>query len=202
MRRTKNILPVAAAFVVLVALCLCFFAWNLQRSLGKVDWKGFAELVEAPLGTTVTRSAVRRVWPPASAPAPSSRKAASGWTAANPERIREGDALARTYVAALAVGRVALRYVNRGSSLPATSLALVDVESKQKVDGWGHAFCLVKVDGRIAVVSGGPDAKKTVACQRRGIDAGDIIKLKPAILYEYPAGTLVLVMRPTEARSG
>src|SRR5882762_887816 len=41
---------------------------------------------------------------------------------------------------------------------PITSAEVSSLRPEQRLDAWGHPFCLVTIDSRLAVISGGPEA--------------------------------------------
>ncbi len=44
-----------------------------------------------------------------------------------------------------------------GKPIPETSDKIDSLKPEYKLDAWGHAFCILDIGGRIAVVSGGPE---------------------------------------------
>jgi|SRR5271157_1448309 len=193
MRKAKSIGVVVAVLAVVSLPSYWFVMWNLHRSLEKADWQGLADLIKAPLGEVVTKPAVTQQASKANQTSPSPHSNPTGWAYAKPEDIKRGARRADTYVAAVAVGNAATSQLSQGVSLPRTSSDLTSVESRYRLDPWGHPFCLAEVKGRVAVISLGPSAEARPTCHELEISHKDLAALPAGWLYQYPSGALVLL---------
>jgi hypothetical protein len=190
MRKAKSIAVMLAVLAILSLASYWFLTWNLQRSLEKADWQGLDDIIKAAIGEAVTKAAVTEETPGTST-LRNTKEARGGNT--KPDEIKSAARRADTYVAALKVGNVAISLRSQGASLPATSSGLSAVEPRLRLDAWGHPFCLVEADGRVAVISSGSSAMMSSKCQEVEISRQDLVRLPSDKLYQYPSGALVLL---------
>jgi len=64
----------------------------------------------------------------------------------------------------------------------------------QRVDAWGHAFCLLRRANIVVVVSAGPNATSSPVCKDIRVTAEELAQLPRARLLESPAGYLILAL--------
>jgi hypothetical protein len=90
------------------------------------------------------------------------------------------------------------------SSSPGTGTRAVSSSSlrgiipQEKLDAWGHAFCVIRAADRTVLISGGPDVSETISCQRIRMSPADVHAITPPSIKQRPDGSLVLAFsRPT-----
>lgn len=84
------------------------------------------------------------------------------------------------------------------SSSPGTGTSAVSSSSlrggipQEKLDAWGHAFCVIRAADRIVLISGGPDVSETINCQRIRMSPADVRAITAPSIKQRPDGSLVL----------
>lgn len=61
-------------------------------------------------------------------------------------------------------------------------------------DPWGHPLCVLRRGDTVAVISGGPNARSSPACQDISMSEDELSKLPRARLLETPGGNFILVV--------
>ncbi len=140
----------------------------MKRSLRHTDFSPLGELFKARLGEVVTI--------PASEPA----------------NLNEDARLFDTYQKASQVVRAAVEPHFRGK-LPKASTELSTLSLRDRLDGWGNAFCLVEANGRVAAISTGPRPVERASCSDLPIDLRQLNNLPSGKLYRYASGVLVFL---------
>jgi hypothetical protein len=83
--------------------------------------------------------------------------------------------------------------------VPLSAANLEKIDSRIRLDGWGHPFCLVETKDRLAIFSGGRAGFGPGACEEVKPLESDISRLKTGVLNLYPSGVSVLVIaNPTQ----
>jgi hypothetical protein len=113
----------------------------------------------------------------------------------DPEKFKRYGALLETATNAFAVGD-AIRQLQSSAALPSDSLGLTSLRDDQKVDSWGHPYCLLASGNLIAIVSLGPEAKTPAFCRSLTISKKDIFSA-PRKLFEHPSGEVVMIVDRT-----
>jgi hypothetical protein len=110
----------------------------------------------------------------------------------DPEKYKMNAEVFETYANALNVGRAALNN-SVSERPPITSAELVSLTPDKRLDAWGHPFCVMVVDSRIAVISGGFRADTRIPCEDSGISKREI-RSSQRHFCETPSGELVSVV--------
>jgi len=110
----------------------------------------------------------------------------------DPERFRGYSNLLDTALNASIVGDAALQ-MRLPSAMPSTSEGITSVRRDQKIDSWGHPFCLMAAGDRFAVISAGPDATTPISCLNLHIAKKEILSSERK-LYQRPSGEVVLIL--------
>lgn len=110
----------------------------------------------------------------------------------DPQKFKRYADMLDTAMNAKQVGDVVLR--QGGSHLPRTSEPL-QMEANLKVDAWGSPFCIIPIDEKVAVVSGGPSR---LSCDALPLTPEQIAKSKRN-LYAGPSDVVVVIaLRPQQ----
>ncbi|HVA16182.1 MAG TPA: hypothetical protein VMV59_00565 [Candidatus Dormibacteraeota bacterium] len=109
----------------------------------------------------------------------------------NPEKFRRYAKLYETAQNAFRLGQ-SVQEQGRAFHLPITSFSL-NVPADQKVDAWGHPYCISRTDGGIAVVSGGPGAP-SFSCAQQRTHSSEISKSSRAV-FQTRLGEVVVVTK-------
>ena len=110
----------------------------------------------------------------------------------DPQKFKRYADMLDTAMNAKQVGDVVLR--QGGSHLPRTSEPL-QMEANLKVDAWGSPFCIIPIDEKVAVVSGGP---LRLSCDALPLTPEQIAKSKRN-LYAGPSDVVVVIaLRPQQ----
>jgi hypothetical protein len=118
----------------------------------------------------------------------------------DPERFKKYGALLEAALNAFAVGD-AVRQIPASVKLPSDSLGVMSLGGDQKIDAWGHPYCLLASANRIAIISLGPKAKMPASCRNFSISKRDIFSAHRK-LYERPSGEVILIVdRSSQKRS-
>jgi hypothetical protein len=81
-----------------------------------------------------------------------------------------------------------------------SSLAADYISPEKRLDPWNHAFCLLRRDNTLAVISAGPMAPSSPVCKNIQITAEELGKLPHMKLMQSPAGFLFLVAELQDQR--
>jgi hypothetical protein len=118
----------------------------------------------------------------------------------DPERFKKYGALLETALNAAAIGD-ALLQMPASSKLPSDSLGVTSVRTDQRIDAWGHAYCLSASGNRRAIISLGPEAETPDSCQNLKVSKKDILSAERK-LYERSSGEVILIVdRTSQKRS-
>jgi hypothetical protein len=118
----------------------------------------------------------------------------------DPEKFKKYGALLETALNAFVVGD-AIRQIPSSAKLPSDSLGVTSVRGDQKLDSWGHFYCLLASGNKFAIVSLGPEAKIPASCQNLIASQKDIFSA-PRKLFQRPSGEVVLIVdRSSQKRS-
>lgn len=118
----------------------------------------------------------------------------------DPEKFKKYSALLETALNAFIVGD-AIRQIPPSAQLPSDSLGVTSVRGDQKVDSWGHPYCLLASGNQFAIVSLGPEAKTPASCQNLIASKKNIFSA-PRKLFQHPSGEVVLIVdRSSQKRS-
>jgi hypothetical protein len=110
----------------------------------------------------------------------------------DPETYNRNARVFETYSNAFDVGRAA--FSTAASARPVTSSAeLASLAPDKRLDAWGHPFCLMVANNRIAVISGGSRADAPTSCSNTGVSKREI-RSSEYNFYESPSGKLVLIV--------
>ncbi|HUJ31713.1 MAG TPA: hypothetical protein VLY23_10570 [Candidatus Acidoferrum sp.] len=113
----------------------------------------------------------------------------------DPGKFKKYAALFDTAVNAGAVGDAVLQ-MPPSARLPANSLGLRSLRGDQRVDAWGHPYCLLTSRNLLAVISLGPEAKTAATCRNLEISKEKIFSAQRN-LYERPSGEVILIVDRT-----
>jgi hypothetical protein len=80
------------------------------------------------------------------------------------------------------------------ANAPRSTLGLENLDDRIRFDGWGHPFCFVRNEHRLAIFSGGRQGFVSGECDAIRPLEKDIPGLKTGVLNLYPNGILVLVV--------
>ncbi len=110
----------------------------------------------------------------------------------DPEKFKKYGALFETALNASAVGD-AVRQIAASDKLPSDSLGVTSLRGDQKIDAWGHPYCLLASRNRLAIISLGPEAKTPASCRNFSVSKKDIFSAQRK-LYERPSGEVILIV--------
>jgi hypothetical protein len=110
----------------------------------------------------------------------------------DPEKFKKYGALLETALNASAVGD-AVRQIPASDKLPSDSLGVTSLRGDQKIDAWGHPYCLLASGNRLAIISLGPEAKTPASCRNFSVSKKDIFSAQRK-LYERPSGEVILIV--------
>ena len=162
--KTLRITAICLAGVLLVWVLVDLLA---KRNLRRADYGALAELFKARLGEAVSV-------PPR-----------------EPGGVNEPAKLFDTYLNAFRVAQ-AVAQSPAGLSFPQTSQDVPGLDPNVALDAWGHPFCLARIEGRIAVISRGPQFGMSMACPQLVSAAQELRNQKSGKMYRYASGGLVL----------
>lgn len=92
---------------------------------------------------------------------------------------------------AVELGDSTLRHTESGDWVK-SSLGADFVPSEKRLDPWNHAFCLLRRDDALVVISAGPSAPSSPTCKNIQIDTKELTQLPRKRLLQSPDGYLVL----------
>ena len=177
---------------IVLALCAAaywFMSWNLNRSFRRADWNGLQALIEAPIGEIVT---ARLVAQPGSGAVPYYHE--------HPEALQRDERYLQTWHSAKLIANSARgREQAIGSWTASTNITWI--LPANRMDAWGHFFCVRSNPEGVAVVSPGPQAIASLDCETLRISEEDFAKMVPGRLNVESTGVLVLILR-SERESG
>lgn len=118
----------------------------------------------------------------------------------DPEKFKKYSGLLETALNASTVGD-AVRQIPTSIKLPSDSLGLTSLRGDQKIDTWGHPYCLLTSGNLLAVISLGPEAKSPASCRSFTPSKKDVFSAQRK-LYERPSGEVILIVdRSSQKRS-
>jgi hypothetical protein len=192
--RRRLILTVEAGIASFLVLAISgWFA--VQHSLHGA----FAHFDPSPLVTVVKKALADRVVIkrsqsalPAAAP--------QGYLVAYQENtdIFQTDAkLFDTWLTAILLGIATFKDAPQGNWIRSSSEASY-VQPAQRLDPWGHTFCLLRRADTLVIISAGPAAPTSPSCKNVPVEAAELAKVPHRKLLQSPAGSLILVLDATE----
>jgi hypothetical protein len=110
----------------------------------------------------------------------------------DPEKFKKYSALLETALNASAVGD-AVRQIPMSVKLPPDSLGVTSLRGDQRIDAWGHPYCLLISRNLLAVISLGPDAKTPASCRSSTVSKKDVFSAQRK-LSERALGEVVLIV--------
>lgn len=111
----------------------------------------------------------------------------------DPEKFKKNASMFDTAVNALAVKESLLK-MNLPRKTPANSLRIPGVNPSQTFDAWGHPFCFITVQSRIAIVSGGPMASLPFSCDKLRTKKSEMLAFRD-IPVRSSSGEVVLMVK-------
>ena len=111
----------------------------------------------------------------------------------DPEKFKKNASMFDTAVNALAVKEGLLK-MNPPTMTPTNSLGISGVNPHQMLDAWGHPFCLIAVQSRIAIVSGGPMASTPFSCDKLHTKKSAMLAFRD-IPVQSPYGEVILMVK-------
>ncbi len=69
---------------------------------------------------------------------------------------------------------------------------------QEKLDAWGHAFCVIRAADRIVLISGGPNVSEPIGCPQIGMSLADLRAITPPSIEQRADGSLVLTFARPE----
>jgi hypothetical protein len=194
----RVVLGLTLGFVVLYALAM----YNLDRSLKKAfgpefqrDIEDFGTALRGAFGEAIFEHGTvipSKAEMPVGSDAIEKGKNLLAAYRKDPEKFKKYSALLETALNASAVGD-AIRKMPASAKLPSDSLGVPSLRRDQKVDSWGHPYCLLASGNRLAIVSLGPEPKPPASCQYLSTSMRALFSAQLK-LYERPSGEVVLVV--------
>ncbi len=118
----------------------------------------------------------------------------------DPEKFKKYSGLLETALNASAVGD-GVRQIPAPVKLPSDSLGVTSLRDDQKIDAWGHPYCLLASGNLLAIISLGPKARTPASCRNFSVSKKDIFSAQRK-LYERPSGEVILIVdRGSQKRS-
>ncbi|HXE89564.1 MAG TPA: hypothetical protein VNK82_01230 [Terriglobales bacterium] len=112
----------------------------------------------------------------------------------DPEGFKADAKLAETWLHAFLVAQRVLESGPEGKWVRPSD-ALDFVRPTNRVDAWGNAFCVLRREEVVAVVSAGATAKASPKCLDVRIDESELMLLPRGYLLETPASNYVLIQQ-------
>jgi len=113
----------------------------------------------------------------------------------NPEGFRADATLFETWSRAMALGSQALESGPAGNWVH--SSLDVNGSTENRLDPWNHAFCMLRRENMLVVVSAAPSSP---LCKDVQIQAEELSQLPHGRLLESPSGSLILVIERKETQ--
>jgi hypothetical protein len=160
----RVILGVTLCVVILYALAIYSFNRSMKRAFGpefQRDMQDFGIALKGTAGEALFEHGT--VIPSKANMAEGSNAIEQGNSLLaayrkDPEKFKKYGALLVAALNASAVGD-AVRQMPASDKLPSDSLGVTPLRGDQKIDAWGHPYCLLASGNRLATISLGPEAK-------------------------------------------
>jgi len=118
------------------------------------------------------------------------------WTSSKPYSemdFRTDAKLFDTWRLAVTLGNATLKSTASGNWLRTSSTADY-VSSEDKLDPWGHSFCLLRRGDQLLVISAGPSAPSSPTCKDTRVSEQELSRLPRKKLLQSPGGHLLLAL--------
>jgi len=194
MKRYLRISLVAlAALVVLGVAARYFVEWSLNRAFQPAMKEGggfrqLGEVLEASVGSTLARADAQ--FPPREA----AGEGVLAYYQKNPQALQRDKKYFETWHSALAIaaaGRKSKHQLSRWES----SAAAAWIAPSQRMDAWGHAFCVQANQQETIVVSPGPQALSSLDCNTLKITGDELAHMAQGRLNPHASGALILFVQ-------
>lgn len=194
----RVILGVTLGVVLLYAFAIYSFNRSMNKAFGPEFQRDMQDLGTALKGTagealfehgTVIPSKANM---PAGSNAIERGKSLLAAYRKDPEKFKKYGALLETALNASAVGD-AVQQKPRSVKLPPDSFGVTSLRGGQRIDAWGHPYCLLTSRNLLAVISLGPDAKTPASCRSFTVSKKDVFSAQRK-LYERASGEVVLIV--------
>ena len=106
----------------------------------------------------------------------------------NPQKFKQYADMLDTALNAKQLGEIVLSHAS-GERIPGTSEALA-VQPNLRFDAWGSPFCILRIDERLAIISGGPSR---VPCQALPLTTAQLAASKRN-MYAGPSNVVVVIV--------
>jgi hypothetical protein len=194
----RVILGVTLCVVILYALAIYSFNRSMKKAFGPEFQRDVQDFGTALKGTAGEALFEHGTVIPSKANMPVGSNVieqGKGLLAAyrkDPEKFKKYGALLETALNASAVGD-AVRQIPASDKLPSGSLGVTSLRGDQKIDAWGHPYCLLASGNRLAIISLGPEAKTPASCRNFSVSKKDIFSAQRK-LSERPSGEVILIV--------
>jgi hypothetical protein len=193
MKYIRIFVVVVASLSVLGIAGWFFVGWSISRAFQPALKEGggfrqLADVLEASVGSTLARG---------DAQLQAGRATGNGALAfyqKNPQALQRDKKYFETWHSALAiadVGRKGEHQLGRWES----STAATWIASSQRMDAWGHAFCVQSDQQETIVVSPGPQALSSLDCNTLKITEKELAQMPQARLNPHVSGVLILFVK-------
>jgi hypothetical protein len=108
----------------------------------------------------------------------------------DPQKFHRYAQVFDTWLNAMKIADAAVR-VETGTQAVSSS-SVQGVIPQEKLDAWGHAYCVIRNANRIVIISGGPDVSEPISCHQIKMSPADILVTTPSSVEQRPDGSLVL----------
>lgn len=108
----------------------------------------------------------------------------------NPEKCRDAAKLLDTWSNAVNLSQAVFNHGKLGDWVASSQDLQV---SSEKVDAWGHNFCVLRRGDMLLLLSAGPESAGSPVCRDIRVTAGELAQIPKGRLLETPAGYFILV---------
>jgi hypothetical protein len=186
-------LVVLATIAVLGAAGRYFVEWSLNRAFQPAMKEGggfrqLADVLEASVGSTLARGDARLQ------PRGAVGEGALAYYQKHPQALQRDKKYFETWHSALAIadaGRKGEHQLGRWES----STAATWIASSQRMDAWGHAFCVQSDQQETIVVSPGPQALSSLDCNNLKVSEDELAQMSQGRLNPHASGALILFVK-------
>lgn len=177
-----------------------FMGWTISRSFQPALKKGgglrqLADVLQASVGSTVGRGDARLQ------PGEATGEGALACYQKNPQALQRDKKYVETWHSALAIadaGRKSEHQLGQWKS----STAVIWVAQSQRMDAWGHAFCVQSDQQQTVVLSPGPQALSSLNCNTLKVPEEELARMPQGRLNLLASGALILfVKKPSHVPS-
>jgi hypothetical protein len=192
-KNVRTVVLIVAAIAILGIGCRYFVYRMADRAVQSAAAGGAFEkllgVTKATLGATVARGDVKLK------PGEERRDGRLEFYQKNPERMQQDQKYFDTWSTALTIADTAQKPGNQMTRSWVSSAMLSWIAPSQRIDSWGHYFCVQSTQEYAAVISPGPQAEKPLACSTVELSEKQLTGLRQGRLNPWNSGTLVLIVK-------